>query len=256
MINYNKGYGQTKTCSTNPYVCNNNTCASEITDCADFTIKRHDTRPIFKVDITDCDKPIDLSNKVIEASMWLNTKIKSPLTTMSDAIVFADNVGFEQINESTIIQIGDNRKFERMLVDYIDEENKTVYVFRGQLDTNIYSWKKGSCVKLLRFLNNSAQAELEYQDVTSLDGTVEEDVLVRSTLIYEWHPEDTCFYGKYFLEFKVMEVELDNTTDVGSVASNMPNYHCNLGTGVLWARRFPVDKPGFVIEVFDSPTAE
>ena len=256
MINYNQGYGSPVSCGTNPYVCSPTSCATGINDCANFTIKRHDTRPLFKVDVTDCDKPIDLSGKVIEASMWLNTKIKSALTTLSSSISFADDIGFEQINESTIIQIGDNRKFERMLVDYIDEENKVVHVFRGQLNTQIYSWKKGSCVKLLRFLNSSAQAELEYQDITNLDGTIEEDVLVRSTLIYEWQPEDTCFYGKYYLEFKVLEVVLESSTDLGSVASNIPDYHCNLGAGVLWARRFPLDKPGFVIEVFDSPTAE
>lgn len=256
MINYNKGYGQSSSCSSNPYVCNGSTCASEISDCADFTIKRHDTLPAFKVDITDCDKPIDLSGMVIEASMWLNAKLKSAITTLSDSITFVDNFGFEQINESTIIQVGDNRKFERMLVDYIDEENKTIHVFRGQLDTNIYSWKKGSCIKLLRFLNNSAVGELEYKNIENLDGTVDENVLVRSTLIYNWQPEDTCFYGKYFLEFKVMQVDLEDTIDLGSVPSNIPNYHCNLGRGVLSARRFPANKPGFVIEVFDSPTAE
>jgi hypothetical protein len=248
MINYNKGYGA-------PYYCSKYDCNGMPLDCPDFTIKRHDTKPVFKVDVTDCDAPIDLTGLVIEASMWLNTKIKSAMTTLTSAIQFADNIGFEQINENTIIQIGDNRKFERMLVDYIDEENKTVYVFRGQLGTNIYTWKKGSCVKLLRFLNNTAEAELEYQDVTNLDGTVEENVLVRSTLIYQWLPEDTCFWGKYYLEFKVMEVD-GSTVDPGEVASGMPNYHCNLGAGVVWTRRFPSNKEGFLIEVFNSPSAE
>ena len=34
------------------------------------------------------------------------------------------------------------------------------------------------------------------------------------------------------------------------------NYHCELGLGVEWARRFPNDKEGFVVEVTSSPTAE
>jgi hypothetical protein len=238
MINYNKNneYG----CDGTPNLC------------PDFTIKRHDTRPVFKVDITDCDEPVDLTGLVIEASMWLNTKLKTNIDTSITAIQFADNIGFEQINENTIIQIGDNRKFERMLVDYIDEDTKTVHVFRGQLDTNSYSFTKGSKVKLLRFLNAPAQAELEYQDIENLDGTVSKNTLVRSTLIYEWQPDDTCFWGKYFLEFKIMEVQPITIP----VVSNIPNYHCGLGAGVVWARRFPSDREGFLIHIFDSPTAE
>lgn len=228
-------------------------CHGVITSCADFTIKRHDTRPPFMVDITDCDNPIDLSNLVVEASMWLNTKLKTAVTPTATSIQFADNIGFEQINMNTIIQVGDGRAFERMLVESIDEEQKIVNVFRGQMDTTAYSWKKGTAIKLLRFLNNPAIGELEYKDIEQLDGTVLEHQLVRSTLIYEWASDDTCLQGKYFLEFKIMEMCTDNCPPV---ASNEPNYHCSLGSNVLWARRFPVDKEGFIIEVFDSPTAE
>jgi hypothetical protein len=238
MINYNKNTEYN--CDGTPNLC------------PDFTIKRHDTRPVFKVDITDCDEPVDLTGLVIEASMWLNTKLKVNIDSSVTAIQFADNIGFEQINENTIIQIGDNRKFERMLIDYIDENTKTVYVFRGQLDTNSYSFQKGSRIKLLRFLNAPAQAELEYKDIENLDGTISKNTLIRSTLIYEWQPDDTCFWGKYFLEFKVMEVQPINNP----VVSNIPNYHCGLGAGVVWARRFPSDREGFIINIFDSPTAE
>ena len=38
-------------------------------------------------------------------------------------------------------------------------------------------------------------------------------------------------------------------------ASNI-DYHCELGLGVEWARRFPNDKEGFIVEVSASPTAE
>ena len=221
--------------------------------CADFTIKRHDTRPTFNVDITDCDNPIDLSDLVIESSMWVTTKLKTTINTSATTISFADNIGFEQINLDTIIQVGSGRAFERISITAINEEAKTITVIRGQLDTISYNWKKGTVVKLLRFLNNPSIGELEYKDVENLDGNISEDQLVKSTLIYEWSAEDTCLAGKYFLEFKVMKISSESNIPV---PSNIPNYHCYLGQHVLWARRFPVDREGFLIEVFDSPTAE
>jgi hypothetical protein len=228
-------------------------CHGVPVDCADFTIKRHDTRPVFKVDVTDCEQPINLTNLVVEASMWVNAKLKSNITTLTSTIQFADNIGFEQINMDTIIQVGNGRAFERMLVESIDEENKTVNVFRGQMNTEIYSWKKGTGIRLLRFLNNSAIGEMEFQDIEQLDGTTLENQLIRSTLIYEWMPDDTCLSGKYFLEFKLLEI---CATAPAPIASNVPNYHCYLGDNVCWARRFPNDREGFLIEVLDSPTAE
>lgn len=222
--------------------------------CADFVIKRHDTKPVFKVDITDCDDPIDLTDLVIEASMWCNAKLKSALTTLTTTISFADNIGFEQLNTDTIIQVGEGRAFERMLIESIDEEAKTVTVIRGQLDTNVYNWKKGTGVKILRFLNNTAVGELKYEDIEQMDGTILTDQLVRSTLVYEWRPGDTCMAGKYFLEFKVLSMLLEDEPASSQISS--VNYHCGLGTSVEWARRFPNNKEGFIIEVFDSPTAE
>ena len=228
-------------------------CHGVPVDCADFTIKRHDTRPVFKVDITDCDQPINLTNLVVEVSMWVNAKLKLNITNLTSTIQFADNIGFEQINLETIIQVGVGRAFERMLVESIDEENKTVTVFRGQMNTEVYNWKKGTSIRLLRFLNNSALGEMEFQDVEQLDGNVLDNQLIRSTLIYAWMSDDTCLSGKYFLEFKLLETYV---TVSPPVASNVPNYHCYLGDNVLWARRFPNDKEGFLIEVLDSPTAE
>lgn len=244
MINYSQN-------SSNPYSCSGQDCSGMPTGCSDFIIKRHDTRPAFKVNITDCDNPIDLTNLVIEASMWTNTKLKKDITNISTTIEFADNIGFDQINEGTIIQIGDNRKFERMLIQSINEDAKTITVFRGQDSTQSYNWKKGSKIRLIRFLNRPAESELEYQDITNLDGTIEENVLARSTLIYNWFAEDTCFWGKYYLEFKVMQVIVATSTTTPN-----PNYHCDLGAGVLWARRFPNDREGFLITILDSPTAE
>jgi hypothetical protein len=31
---------------------------------------------------------------------------------------------------------------------------------------------------------------------------------------------------------------------------------CDLGSGVEWVRRFPLDAEGFLIKIVDSPTAE
>lgn len=243
MINYTNP-------SSSAYDCN-----GVPTDCADFIIKRHDTRPVFKVDVTDCDNPIDLTDLVIEASMWANAKLKTNITTLTSTFAFADNIGFEQMNLDTIIQVGDGRLFERMLIDSIDEENKTVTVFRGQLNTGIYNWKKGTKVKLLRFLNSPAVGELAYEDIDQLDGTILEHQLVRSTLIYEWKPGDTCMAGKYWFEFKIMALLLNGETNPTTNISQI-DYHCDIGTNVDWVRRFPNNREGFLIEVFDSPTAE
>ena len=241
MINYNTGSAQYD-------------CYGLPLDCADFTIKRHDTRPVFKVDITDCDNPVDLTDLVIEASMWANAKLKTSITTLSTALYFADNIGFEQINLDTIIQVGDGRLFERMLIDSIDEENKIVNVFRGQMSTGIYNWKKGSKVKLIRFLNNNAIGELQYENIDQLDGTVLQNQLVRSTLVYEWKSGDTCMSGKYYLEFKLLSIS--NTPIEQTVYPSQIDYHCNNGEYVEWVRRYPNNREGFLIEVFDSPTAE
>jgi hypothetical protein len=230
---------------------NSNNCDG----CPEFTIKQHDTRPAFKVDILDCEQPIDLSDLVIEASMWANAKLKTAITPASMTISFADNRGFEQINTDTIIQIGDGRLFERMLIDTINEEAKTVTVFRAQMSTGAYNWKKGTKIKLLRFLNNPAVGELEYQDIENLDGTTQKDQLVRSTLSYEFKTGDTCMAGCYYLEFKIIKMNYE-LPDTDPVLISQIDYHCDNGTYVEWVRRFPSDREGFNIEVFGSPTAE
>jgi hypothetical protein len=224
-------------------------------ECPEFTIKQHDTRPVFKVDVSDCDQPIDLTDLVIEASMWTGSKLKTAITGASTTISFADNIGFEQINTDTIIQIGNGRLFERMLIEKINEESKTVDVFRGQLNTGSYNWKKGTKIKLLRFLNNHAVGEMEYQDIENLDSTVTKDQLVRSTLIYEFKPGNTCMAGCYVIEFKIMKMNYDLLSSDPVLISQI-DYHCDNGAYVEWVRRFPSDREGFNIEVFGSPTAE
>ena len=47
--------------------------------CPDFMIKRHDTKPSFKILMEDCDGPMDLTGLVLEASMWAKAKLKKDL---------------------------------------------------------------------------------------------------------------------------------------------------------------------------------
>jgi hypothetical protein len=55
------------------------------------------------------------------------------------------------------------------------------------------------------------------------------------------------------LEFKVLQLSTTTTT---STPPPSPIDHCSLGWGVEWARRFPSDKDGFLIEILGSPTSE
>jgi hypothetical protein len=371
-------------CCINPNTTRYN-CYGQPVNCPQFTIKQHDTRPSFKVEVTDCNAPIDLANLVIEASMWSNAKLKCNLTPDTTVIQFADNVGFQQLNYDTIIQVGDGRLFERMLIDQINDVESTITVFRGQMGTIAVPWKRGTQVKILRFLNNPAVGELVYGNIDQPDGTIINDALVASLLIYDWKPADTCMAGLYFLEFKIMKMTdvpmpcsgyietvmappagninlpplngmptfmppaggaalpwtsgnagqaLDYSINVPFVipqvscnnciteeeyikqtvhvrdefVDNLPNpaepinaapqmsmtgsdnyvvpyapvaavtasgccgggcwpppwtppvshinYHCGMGQNVEWVRRFPTNQPGFLIEIFPSPTAE
>jgi hypothetical protein len=253
MINYNTFSGD---------VCSNQgSCYGPQPSCPDFIIKQHDTRPKFCVDVTDCDLPIDLNDLVVEASMWCDGKLKANIEATTETISFVNNIGFEQINLDTIIQIGNGRLFERMLVKKINDLDNTVTVIRGQFNTGAYAWKKGTMIKLIRFLNNPAIGELQYEDVEQLDGTVSNNELVRSSLCYEWKDSDTCMCGKYFIEFKLIKIgavtqenQSNDTNYLNSISQI--DYHCNNGENVEWIRRFPNDREGFLIQVLGSPTAE
>ena len=49
--------------------------------CPDFVIRRHDTKPPFKVHVEDCDGPMHFHDKVVEFSMWARARLKSTKTT-------------------------------------------------------------------------------------------------------------------------------------------------------------------------------
>ena len=234
----------------------NSTLCSDQGLCYDFIIKRHDNFPEFKIEIQDCGDPIDLTNLVAEVSMWSESKLKATITESQTTIQLADNVGFDQILEGTIIQAGLGRNFERMLVVGFDETNKTVQVLRGKSQTDPFAWKKGTPLRLLRFFNKPALTEMIYEDITQIDGSVKENVLTHSYLICKWSPEDTCLAGCFYLEFKLIKM-LDIIIPDPPLPSIIPSYNpCDLGYGVEWMRRFPVNKKGFVVQVFNSPTGE
>jgi len=225
---------------------------SGLTTCYDFIIKRHDAIPEFKLEITDCDEPINLTNLISEASMWSCAKLKSNITDDQTTIQFADNIGFDQILINTIIQVGLGRNFERMNVIGFDEEKKEIYVERGYKSTTPFPWKKGASLRLLRFLNNPAITEMTFEDIANTDGTISKNQLVHSFLIYRWNPEDTCLAGSFFFEFKLLKM-----FDLGTSQPPIPSYSpCDWGHGVQWTRSFPIDKDGFVIQVYNSPTGE
>ena len=174
--------------------------------CPDFVIRRHDTKPPFKVAVNDCDGPLELSGLVIEVNMWALAKLKCKITEADEYFPLADNIGFEQIMVGDIIVMDRVRLPEYMLVTGFDECNGFVRVQRGYRGTTPSKWKKGQEMKIFRILNGVAQSESVFEDIQNVDGTTDEDVLTDALLVYEWQPEDTCLPGCYWLEFKILKM--------------------------------------------------
>lgn len=233
--------------------------------CPDFTIKRHDTKPAFKVSLKTCDGVFDLSeeNLVVEVNLWTKGKLKSAIDESNDYFGLADNIGFEQILVGDIIVMDRVRRPEYMLVIGFDENNKLVRVQRGYNGTDISAWKKGTSFKIFRLMNASGEVELSVEDITQLDGTVLEDQLTEAFLVYEWSPESTCLPGCFWLEFKLLKMAEEVTSSSLSTTPSVTpsftpstytpaDYGCSLGDGVSWSRRLPVDKEGFLIKIVDA----
>jgi hypothetical protein len=174
--------------------------------CPDFAIRRHDTRPSFRVAVDDCDGPLDLQALVIEANMWALAKLKTDMDANIAYLSLADGIGFEQIMIGDIIVMDRVRLPEHMLVIGFDEENKLVHVQRAYHATTASSWKKGTKLRIFRIMGAQASGEATYEDIQHVDGTTEKDVLTGSFLVYEWQPEDTCLPGCYWFEFKVLKM--------------------------------------------------
>lgn len=200
-LNYNlkSGSCNSSNCGKDEYGCPQGICP-------DFIIKRHDTKPFFKVSIEDCNGPVDFRGLVIEANMWALAKLKDNLEENEEYFRLADNIGFNQVMVGDIIVVDHVRLPEHMLVIAFDEHNKFIKVQRGYHGTTAGVYKKGTKIRIFRILNGQAMSEIEYTDIQQVDGTVEKDTISSSSLIYEWQPEDTCLPGCYWMEFKVLKM--------------------------------------------------
>lgn len=259
-------------CSTNSSSCSSKFGCPDFSSgiCPDFRIKRHDTRPAFELTIKDCNLPINLDDTVVEATMWANAKFKSAVAKTDTYFALADNIGFEQSIVGDIIVVTNQvRAPEQMLVTGFDEDNKLIRVQRSYNGSEARAYKRGSKIKIFRFINSVGSTEMTLTDILQVDGTTTEDVLTKSKLIYEWDAQDTCVPGCYYLELKLLKMSSSGGASLLSssyflAASVVPSFvtpsaatlGCELGDGVEWVRRFPVDKEGFLIEVIDSPTSE
>jgi hypothetical protein len=236
----------------------------------DFIIKRHDTKPPFKVAIEDCEGPFELdeSNLAVEVNMWACGKLRKSITNSDTYFALADNIGFEQAMVGDIIVMDRVRMPEHMLVLGFDEQNCLIQVQRGYNGTQAQAWKKGTKLRIFRLLDEPAEIELVRGDITQEDGTVLEDQLTEAFLVYEWSAKSTCTPGCYWLEFKLMKLEETNITMMATLpgASITPSFTpstlsasdfgCVLAEGVEWCRRFPVCGEGFLIKIVNTPTTE
>jgi len=240
--------------------CNSSSggCPSDV--CPDFIIKRHDTRPPFKVAIEDCDGSVDLTGLVIEASMWAKSKLKKAITVSDTYFEVGDNNGFEQMMVGDIIIMDRVRLPEHMLITGFDEIDQIVEVQRGYNGTQISPWKKGNAMQIVKMMNAPAESEMILIDSVGEDGTIKKDTLTTSLLIYNWQPTDVCLPGCYYLEFKVIKMLDATSTEVAATTNSTPitpaDYGCTTGLGVDWMRRYPVNSDGYLIQVVNSITAE
>lgn len=229
--------------------------------CADFQIKRHDTKPSFTITVEDCDGPLDLENCVVEASMWAKAKFKRAVTADDTYFALADNIGFEQSLVGDIILVDRARAPEQMLVTGHDETNKFIRVQRAYNGTTAGVYKKGTPIRIFRMLNAVGDTREVSMSVEQVDGTTTTEV-VESQLVYDWSANDTCLPGCYWFEFKLLKMSTSSSMWLSAAAvvptftSVMPTDACGIGNGVEWVRRFPVDGDGFLIRITDSPTAE
>jgi len=217
--------------------------------CANFQIKRNDTKPAFKIPIEQDGEPMDLTGLVIEANMWANAKLKTNITVLDTCFSLVNNIGFCQILVNDVILMDRPRSPEQMRILGFDETKNLIYVERGYNGTMPQTWNRGQVMRIFRFINSPAMSEMLYDDVMQVDGTTNCNVLTDSFLVYEWNVNDTCIPGCFSFEFKVMKM----TTDPIMVPSVIPS--CFLGVGVEWTRRYP-NCGEYLIKVCDSPTSE
>lgn len=235
----------------------------------DFCIKRHDTKPVFKMSLEDCDGPFDLTEDglILEVNMWANAKFKTKVVDSVNYFALADNIGFNQVMVGDLIIVDQARLPEHMLVTGFDETNKLIQVERGYNGTTAVEWAKGTSLKIFRILNGTGSIETVLDDLMQEDGSILEDQVVNTFLVYEWTGNNTCLPGCYWLEFKLLKMEaeveslsIDDNPSV--IPSFTPSHYtpsdfgCGLGLGVEWVRRFPSTSEGFLIRILGTPTGE
>lgn len=264
--------------------------------CPYFQIRRFDTRPELRLDITTCEGvPTDLTGLVCEASMWAKGRLKKKLLAADTTFALADGVGFNQVAVGDVIVTARARSPEQMLVTGFDEDLKLVEVQRGYNGSAITDHPKGTALKMFRVLNAVAGTEMVKEDIPQVDGTIQDGVLTRSTLVYEWAAADTELAGCYWFEFKLLSL-VDNTDGMGaeddalsfvSYTQDAPDaaysdemvieidgvhyaVPATLVTGgississasadpsnIIWVRRYPTTAEGLLVHIYDSPTAE
>jgi hypothetical protein len=215
----------------------------------DFQINRNDTMPPLKLLVTDANgDSIDFTGLVIEANMWISSKLKTSITETDTTIALADNIGFEQILPNDVIVMNRARNPEHMRIIGFDEDNSLIFVERGFNNTTPASWKRGSVLQIFRIINGPAQAEMIFEDVQQVDGTLLCNQLIESFLVYEWMVNDTCVAGCYRFEFKVLKMS-------GSAVVPSVTPMCFLGVGVEWIQRYPTCCT-LLIRICESPTSE
>jgi hypothetical protein len=216
----------------------------------DFEIKQFDTKPPFRYEVTDeAGLPIDLTGLVVEASMWASASLRNAVTATDTTLQFTDNRGFGQINVGDIIIVVMPRTPEYMTVTGFDETNKLVFVSRGTYGTTPLPYKRGQCLRLIRFLGAPAETEMIYEDIPVGDGTTLCNQLVASFFIFNWSGCDSHMPGCFCFEFKLLKMDTTLLSDIPSFIS------CSPGLGVEWVVRYP-RCGNFLVKICATPTAE
>ena len=200
-------------------------------------IKRYDTRPAFRVSMSDCDGPIDLTDSgiVVEASMWVDAMLKSSILLSATTLRFADDIGFESVKVGDIIVTVRARSAEKMLVTSINEATHDIQVTRAQHGTVAQAWDRGSGLRVFRFQDEPAAVESVIETVESMDGSTSEE-LADTLLSFEWSGDKTSMPGCYWFEFKILKF---------SPGSTDPD----------WVKSVPLSPEGYMINIVDSPTS-
>lgn len=251
------------TCNSNKNYTTGNNCIDEYgcssSSCPDFIIRRHDTKPDFKIKIEDCEGPLDVTGLILEATMWARGKTKAAITNTDTSFGLADNIGFNQIMIGDVLIVDRPRLPEKMLVIGFDETNRLIEVERGYDGTTAQDWKKGTPFRIMKFVSAAAQTEMVYQDILEIDGTTTEDVLIETYFIYPWNPGDTCLAGCYYLEFKLIKETVAGIMEKQEfIGDGMTptDFNCGLADGIDWVRKFPLSSEGFLIKITESPSVE